>query len=524
MGQFLFYYQRPEPSTWVYLSSFLIIGIYFMFHRVWSLRNLDVMMLLLLTPGLMMIYEGRKKASEADTTQAVQQLLPKLTATNSTSRWKFVSDFRRMDDPSKDLLDGESSERLSLQPPPTVPNTVVPPGTPGSQASLADAPTDDAWPGRRLQFWGFVWLLSVCSLILIRMLLDTAMVRRPLLDPNLSSGGMSFISASLCLFLLANILTSAPEEHQRRGGRLGPGYVLLNMVPAIETVPLRPEHAPPRLPQGASGENETGTSQGLQVTAKVLAILANLVLVIGMISVGYWHFGNIKTGIGAATLLLLMPYTAQMNGLLDHMLPGSLLVMAILWYRQPVIAGLFLGLSAGLVYYPFFLLPLWLSFYWQRGARRFTLGFSISIVGLMVALAIWGPAGLTNHLIQMFGVFLPATEGMGGVWGLGWYPQFRLPVLVVFVLMCFSFVLWPAQKNLATLMSCSAAIMTAAQFWHGYGGGLYMAWFLPLVMLTVFRPNLDDRVAMSVVRPISRKAKKVSSEEGDSKSTLAQAG
>ncbi len=44
-------------------------------------------------------------------------------------------------------------------------------------------------------------------------------------------------------------------------------------------------------------------------------------------------------------------------------------------------------------------------------------------------------------------------------------------------------------------MCGTAAIMLAAQFWHGYGGGLYMAWFLPCVLLTVFRPNLDDRIA-----------------------------
>ena len=61
MGQFLFYYQRPEPATWVFLSSFLIIGIYFMFHRIWSVRNLDIVLLILLTPGLMLVYEGRKK-------------------------------------------------------------------------------------------------------------------------------------------------------------------------------------------------------------------------------------------------------------------------------------------------------------------------------------------------------------------------------------------------------------------------------------------------------------------------------
>jgi hypothetical protein len=44
-------------------------------------------------------------------------------------------------------------------------------------------------------------------------------------------------------------------------------------------------------------------------------------------------------------------------------------------------------------------------------------------------------------------------------------------------------------------------MMVAVQFWHGFGvgGGMYMAWFLPLLLMTVFRPNLEDRVALTVL-------------------------
>ncbi|MEX1224284.1 MAG: hypothetical protein WEA31_07025, partial [Pirellulales bacterium] len=44
-----------------------------------------------------------------------------------------------------------------------------------------------------------------------------------------------------------------------------------------------------------------------------------------------------------------------------------------------------------------------------------------------------------------------------------------------------------------------AAIMLAVQFWHAHGGGLFIGWYLPLLLLTVFRPNLEDRVALSVL-------------------------
>jgi hypothetical protein len=48
-------------------------------------------------------------------------------------------------------------------------------------------------------------------------------------------------------------------------------------------------------------------------------------------------------------------------------------------------------------------------------------------------------------------------------------------------------------------MCCTAAIMVAAQFWHRFHGGTYMAWYLPLLLLTIFRPNLEDRVALAVL-------------------------
>ena len=61
------------------------------------------------------------------------------------------------------------------------------------------------------------------------------------------------------------------------------------------------------------------------VTARVMAILTQLAIVIGMVLVGVRHFDSIKTGIAAATLYLLLPYTAMWTGSVTHALPGALL-------------------------------------------------------------------------------------------------------------------------------------------------------------------------------------------------------
>ena len=76
---------------------------------------------------------------------------------------------------------------------------------------------------------------------------------------------------------------------------------------------------------------------------------------------------------------------------------------------------------------------------------------------------------------------------------------YRIPTIALFMVICFGLALWPSQKNLATLISCSTLVMLGVQFWMGNQGGLYMGWYLPLLILTLFRPNLEDRVASTTV-------------------------
>src|SRR5687767_9685979 len=55
MSEILFQYYKIHPTTWVYVSSLLIIAVYFKFNRFWSVRNLDLVMLILLAPGMLMV-------------------------------------------------------------------------------------------------------------------------------------------------------------------------------------------------------------------------------------------------------------------------------------------------------------------------------------------------------------------------------------------------------------------------------------------------------------------------------------
>ena len=425
MNDVLFEYNL-HPTTWVYLSSLMTIGIYFKFRRFWSVRNLDLIGLIAFAPGLLLI------ARE---------------------------------------------------------------------------------PG--LKEIGYVWLAVVGTFYVIRLLIDPMMVRRPLLEPNLSVDGLTFTGVALLVFLVGNVVTTQLTESDQEGARRmdmilarqitpdelrniaqhGPGYPLFHIFSTYSNEALVPDASAAAVPVPHRALLRA-------VVTRSSVILGHLAIVIGIVLIGYRHFDNLHTGMAVAALYLLLPYTSQMTSRVDHVVPAALLVWSVEAYRRPVVAGILLGLAGGLICYPLFLLPLWCSFYAQRGLFRFLSG----VVGALLFLALTlipissDPAAFFDHLGTMFGSGAWRLDTAAGFW-LDHEPVYRIPLFVAFLTGCFAFVLWPAQKNLGTLLSCSAAIMLGVTFWYDPGTGVYhMAWFLPLLLLTIFRPNLEDRVALVAVR------------------------
>ncbi len=360
---------------------------------------------------------------------------------------------------------------------------------------------------------GYVWLFAVGGFFLVRLLLDPVMVRRPLLEPNLSASGLTFTGLTLLVFLMANVITSPKDRVEFELAKVespaspSPGYALFHTFFEFSNPPAPTKQSTSSTAPGELSQPELHREALIRsATTRTVAILAHLAVVAGMVWIGYRHFDNIHTGVAAATLYLLTFYTSQLTSLVDHVVPAALLVWAIAAYRRPMIAGVLIGLAGGLIYYPLFLLPLWCGFYWRRGLARFIIGAALSLSVLVASLAFASPdtAAFMAQLKLMIGWRNPQGAELSGFWQ--YYDRaYRIPVLAAFVALCGSLAVWPAQKNLGTLLSCSAAVMLAAQFWHANQGGLFMAWYLPLLILTIFRPNLEDRVAMSAVLPLWRR-------------------
>jgi len=49
---------------------------------------------------------------------------------------------------------------------------------------------------------------------------------------------------------------------------------------------------------------------------------------------------------------------------------------------------------------------------------------------------------------------------------------------------------WPRHKTLEHLIANSAAIIIGTQFWYPQQGGVYPLWYVPLLLVVIFRPTL----------------------------------
>ena len=457
MQEILYEYQM-NPTTWVYLSSLIMISVYFKFRRFWSVRNLDLIGLIFFAPGLLLVSHGREMKYEAQAFKPAAGLKALARDAGETGNESFPAVGEQLPNAN----DGREKASGKLE------------------------------QGRQLEQRGYLWLFVVGGFFLLRMLVDSAMVRRPLLEPNLSASGLTFACAAMLVFLTSNVI--APPPTKAEAGALARSVAKPHGVDKNADVGEILKQRGPGYPLFHIFSSESD-APGKRATA----ILAHLAVVLGMVLIGYRHFDNTHTGIAAATLYLLLPYTANYTPRIDHVVPAALLVWAIQSYRRPVVAGILIGIASGLIWYPLFLLPLWCSFYWRRGLIRFSLAVLVVLVLMAVSLAfVPSSQGLYKDFCQTFGLWHVDTSDIRGFWE-GTMAPFRLPLIAVCVVMCGSMVLWPAQKNLGSLLACSAAIMLGTQFWKAYEGGTFMAWYLPLLILTIFRPNLEDRVALSAI-------------------------
>ena len=336
----------------------------------------------------------------------------------------------------------------------------------------------------------YAFLFTITGLIFLRLLFDPILRRRPHFGQNLNAQGSAFLCvAAFVLMTMEAIHTDPPP-------------VTAESVERAEDMIHGTEH-----PAETSGEAAAGPvvpilclpfNTVFQVdasAAKAVAILSHLVVICGLLLVGRNLFGDLQLGLGMATMYLLLPCTAYDVGEVHHVLPAALIVWAIVFYRQPLVSGILLAMACGVMFFPVFLIPLWASYYGRRGGLRF--GAALMLVGAVVFTIIAatspGPESAfrrTIGAIQISELFSFDRPGpTAGVWtgDMNW---FRFPVIVTFAILLTALTFWPRRMQFEQLSAYSAAVIVGTQFWYPVHGGAYMLWYLPLLLIVVFRPRL----------------------------------
>jgi hypothetical protein len=348
-------------------------------------------------------------------------------------------------------------------------------------------------------WFAYLWLFIGTLLWLARCLLDLGLTRRPLLEPNLSAAGLACISVGvLGLFVVETVGLSLAEGSARNpadathpASREGPKPSEAPRKNAA--VAMVVEHTP--LPN----ELKLASHKGL---ARLLACLAQIGLVVGLLIVGWRHFERPIAGLAVATCYLLLPYSRFALADSSQLVPACLIVLAILFYRMPIFSGILIGISAAWMPASIGLIPLWTGFYRGRGWILFG-PIALGVFATSVLLAIFVPG--VNTWAVALGARSMAEAGLwptadapatGSFWS-GVDVGYRLPVWIAYVALVAWTTFWPAEKNLGELIATSAALLVASQFWYISAGGTLVLLYLPLVILMMFRPNLGRRQAFA---------------------------
>ncbi len=455
---------------WLAYASLLVIAVYFRFSRALTIRNLDLILILLIAAAVVVYSHFRDVPYFAEAVESVS------LATAET-------------DMSPKTLPGDA--------------------LPGDEIRTAPIRTMVA-VDHPLYTWSKLALVGLAVLLVVRLLFDESLTRRPRLDQNLNPAGLTFLCIPAFAILAFGVfLKPAPVtnvkaiEHgrallQRREVEVSRTEVLGDVPAPTETLIAAGGAAMAQLsgtlPNSVSVN--TGETRNTELlVARILVVVAHLVVIIGLLYIGGQHFASWQLGVAMSCLYLLLPCTAANVHKLSHVLPAACLIWAIASYRKPTIAGVLLGLACGTLFFAVFLLPLWAVFYGRKGAIR----FGVSVLGIVAVLAtclmmISGDAdSFLNRVVTStnWTVYRLLDDTLSVSPTSVSHLFIRIPMAAIFFVMLTAMTVLPRPRNLENLLANSTALVVAAQMWYPEDIGTYVQWYMPLFLLVVFRPRLD---------------------------------
>ncbi len=432
-----FLYVDVAHPTWLFYAALLVFAVFFRFSRLISVRNLDLLLILCISTAL--VLTGTWPTTASEETQSVAS-----EAVGSLSRYS-----------------------------PTI-------------------------------------LLALSVLLIIRLIFDESLTRRPRLEQNLNQQGLTFLCVPAFVILMTSVFMFEPPGGNVDAVESGKALLERQAIGETEADDEENQPAPTETLIAAAASTVAELSGGIddtavspdsesspieQTIARILIVLAHTVVVAGLLYIGRYHFNSVQLGISMCCLYLLVPCTAFKVHELSHVLPAACLVWAFACYRRPAVAGVLLGLACGTLFFAVFLLPLWAVFYGRKGSLRFgvSLGAVAALALFAVAMTTSDTGSFVNRVVhttnwsfyQLVTDQLPANRvGVGQIF-------LRITLAAIFFVMLTAMTVIPRRRNLENLLSNSTALVVAAQLWYPEDVGTYVLWYLPLLLMVMFRPRLD---------------------------------
>ncbi len=489
-------------AWWLY-SALLLFAIFFRFSRVFSIRNLDLCLLLVLALSATATLKYRdaiwvvEPAAEATDIGTVAESNPAALESN-----EHKSKAPAEKDPATVQTVGPAAATTSED----QSSTSVPKET-------SKTPVAAVHPGYT---WGLLILLVTSFLLIIRLVFDESLTRRPRLDQNLNAAGITFLCIPAFALLITAIAQNPPQVSTRKAFDYGKALLERRDVQVNPNSPSEEHPAPTETLVAAGGAvvaQLADKEQEVDWVARSLVIVAHTLVVLGLIAVGKMHFANVQQGVAMALLYLLLPCTAVYAHQLSHVLPAACLIWAIASYRNPVVAGVLLGLASGTLFFAVFLLPVWAAFYGRRGSVKFAVSvMGVAAILVTTLLLISGDASsFSNKLVTTtnWSVYRLLDDTSTAYDDALSQLYIRIPMAAIFFVMLTAMTVLPRPRNLENLLSNSTSLVVAAQLWYPDDIGRYVLWYLPLLLLIIFRPRLDrlippdrmDRQSASIPAP-----------------------
>jgi hypothetical protein len=297
----------------------------------------------------------------------------------------------------------------------------------------------------------------------------------------------------------------------------GPILYLAHMPFQLVLPPADPAASAVRKEGKAAATDDPHTYRWPPVLATKLALLSFHALgVVALFLIGR-QLGSSRLGLALIALYVGSAYVQGIGGerwqitgvaFISHIAPAAVTLLAFALRERPLWSGAILAMAAGVLFYPAFLFPLWLGYYFWR--KKGWLAFAASFLSVCLVIGVsvlaFTEAGPNETVLQ---VIHESTVGhqeskdaygsstfsfwgthprLAGFWQQPLIPGIHLlkPAFVVFLVFLGASFFLARGRTVAQFAFLTAAVPIAIQLWKSHAGGTYVEWYLPFLLIGLF--------------------------------------